>query len=180
MALGLGLSFTFIGILLAATGSVLGLDADLLRQLAALLLLVFGSAMAFEAVRLWFSEMIRGFSRTGQPLLERISADTLYGQFLLGLVLDIVWSPCVGPTLGATFIIARQSQNLAHASIVMAVFGFGTTLPLVAVGNLSQQALLRYKSSLAIAGSKGRQLLGLLLMAVGVLIVTGLDKTLEA
>lgn len=119
-------------------------------------------------------------SGAGQPLLERISGDSLAGQFLLGLLLGVVWSPCVGPTLGATITLASQGESLGHAAAVMALFGIGAGLPLIALGTLSHRAMLRFKSKLSATGKTGKTLLGALLLILGLLIVTGYDKALEA
>jgi len=50
---------------------------------------------------------------------------------------------CVGPTLGATIILASQGENLGSAAVIMAIFGIGA---LVILGTLSHQAMLRFKS----------------------------------
>ena len=180
LAAGLALSFTLAGILLATVGSVIGLDAGLLRNLAAILLILLGWVMLSENMQQLFTALTAGFSRAGQPLLEKIAADKLTGQLLLGLLLGIVWSPCVVPTLGATITLASQSNNLVHVSIIMLMFGIGAALPLILLGSVSQQAMLRYKTKLSITGKNGRILLGALLIAVGMLIFTGLDKSFEA
>jgi sulfite exporter TauE/SafE len=62
----------------------------------------------------------------------------------------------------------------------MLAFGLGAALPLLAVGLMSREALLRWRSRLLAAGSGGKAVMGALLLAVGVLILTGLDKRLEA
>lgn len=180
LASGLALSFSVVGILLASVGSVIGLDAGLLRNLAAVLLIFFGWVMLSERMQHYFTELTSGFSSAGQPLLERIAADTLTGQFLLGLVLGLVWSPCVGPTLGATITLASQGKSLIHAAIVMVLFGIGAAVPLIVVGSVSQQTLLHYKTRLSMTGKSGKLILGGLLIAVGVLILSGLDKNFEA
>ncbi len=36
------------------------------------------------------------------------------GQFGVGVLLGAVWSPCVGPTLGAALLLAAQGENLGQ------------------------------------------------------------------
>lgn len=180
LASGLALSFSIVGILLATVGIVIGLDAGLLRNLAAVLLILFGWVMLSEHMQQLFTELTAGLSSAGQPLLERISADTLTGQLLLGLVLGVVWSPCVGPTLGATITLASQGESLFHAAIIMVLFGIGAAIPLMLLGSISQQTMLRYKTKLSMTGKNGKMILGALLIGVGILIFTGLDKSVEA
>ena len=45
---------------------------------------------------------------------------------------------------------------------------------------MSREAVARWRSRLLAAGSTGKAAMGVLLVAVGVLILTGLDKRLEA
>ena len=58
----------------------------------------------------------------------------LAGQFAIGLLLGAVWSPCVGPTLGAASLLASQGRDLPQVALTMAVFGIGAALPLVLLG----------------------------------------------
>jgi hypothetical protein len=62
----------------------------------------------------------------------------------------------------------------------MLAFGLGAALPLLLLGLLSREALLRWRGRMLTAGTGGRRFLGGALVAVGVLILTGLDKRLEA
>ena len=100
----------------------------------------------------------------------------LGGQFLLGLLLGAIWSPCVGPTLGAASLFAAQGRDLASVASVMVAFGIGTALPLLILGVLSRQALARWRGGLAGAGRAGRLILGGAALAVGLLILTGVDR----
>lgn len=101
------------------------------------------------------------------------------GQFGLGLLLGAVWIPCVGPTLGAASVLAAQSENLGQVAATMLVFGIGAAAPLALLGLLSREALVRWRSKMASAGRGVRLALGLVLIGVGTLILTGFDKVVE-
>ena len=51
------------------------------------------------------------------------------GQFGLGLLLGAVWSPCVGPTLGAASVLAAKGEDLLQVALTMLAFGVGAALP---------------------------------------------------
>jgi cytochrome c biogenesis protein CcdA len=104
----------------------------------------------------------------------------LGGQFGLGLLLGAVWSPCVGPTLGAASVLAAKGENLPQVALTMLAFGVGAAVPLLLLGILSREALMRWRSRLMEGGKAGKTALGLILIAVGLLVATGLDKRLEA
>lgn len=177
---GLAVSFVTIGLFVATVGFSIGLDADVFRGLAALLLLAIGLvllvpqlqarvAVAGGIVSNWSHDRFGGAGPTG-----------LKGQFAVGLLLGAVWSPCVGPTLGAASVLAAQGKDLGQVAIVMAAFGVGAALPLLLLGVVSQDVMLRWRDNLARAGQGGKTILGALLFAVALLSLTGLDRKLEA
>lgn len=180
LAAGLTLSFTAVGVFVASLGASLGLDPALFRNLAAVLLIAFGMVLLSSQLQERFALAASGVSGAGQGVLSRLTLDGLPGQFVLGLLLGIVWSPCVGPTLGVAITLASQGQNLAQVALVMALFGLGAGLPLVALGLVSRQAMMRLRGRLLTAGKIGKQALGGLMLLLGVAILTGGDKLFEA
>jgi cytochrome c biogenesis protein CcdA len=90
-----------------------------------------------------------------------------------------VWSPCVGPTLGAASVLAAQGRDLTSVAAVMIAFGLGTAVPLMVVGSLSRRALMRWRGKMMSAGKTGKLLLGGGALAVAALILTGADHVLE-
>lgn len=179
LAMGLALSFTVVGVFVASLGVAIGLDQTVFRTIAAVLLILFGSVLLSATLQEKFAVAISAIGGSGTSLIERISTEGLFGQFLLGSLLGIVWSPCVGPTLGATITLASQGQNLAHVTLVMALFGLGAGLPLILLGLLSHQAMIKFRSRLSMAGAMGKKILGIFLLLLGILIITGADKTVE-
>ena len=111
--------------------------------------------------------------------LGGFSTRGLSGQFGVGLLLGAVWSPCVGPTLGAASIMAARGENLGQVSLTMLAFGLGAGLPLLALGLLSREAMARWRARLMGTGRMGKSVMGALLVTVGILILTGMDKALE-
>ncbi len=179
LAAGLALSFTLVGIFFASLGVSLGLDQEVLRNIAAGMLLMFGVILLSSYLQERFAGATSGLSGAGQTLLSKITLNGLAGQFVLGLLLGVVWSPCVGPTLGAAIGLASQGQDLAQVSMVMALFGIGAGLPLVVLGLLSRQAMAKMRGSLMTAGKYGKQILGGVMLVLGILILTGADKAFE-
>lgn len=180
LAAGLTLSFTLVGVVVASVGAALGLDPLLFRAGAASLLIAFGIVLLSPRLQERFALATSGVSGAGQGLLAKLTLDGLPGQFVLGLLLGIVWSPCVGPTLGAAVTLASQGQSLDQVSLLMALFGLGAGLPLVALGFVSRQALARFRGRLIVAGKVGKQALGSIMLVLGAAILTGADKAFEA
>ena len=180
LALGLAISFTVVGVFLATLGASLGLDAQMFRDTAAILLLIFGVILLSSSLQAKFATMTAGVGSSGQNALNRFSADSLGGQFVLGMLLGIVWSPCVGPILGATATLASQGQQLGQVITIMAIFGLGAGLPLILLGLLSRTAMQKVRNKLFTAGKVGKQILGVIMLFIGIMILTGFDKQLES
>jgi cytochrome c biogenesis protein CcdA len=177
---GLVASFVGVGLFVALVGFSIGLDGDVFRWVSAVLLAGLGVVLLSAPLQQRFALASGGISNAGHRLLARLSPDGLHGQFLLGLLLGAVWSPCVGPTLGAASVLAAQGRDLGRVIAVMAAFGTGAALPLLLIGTMSRQALLRWRGRMAGAGKGGKLVLGGGALAVGLLILTGADHALEA
>jgi len=180
LAAGLTLSFTLVGLFIATLGASIGLDQGVLRMGAALLLAGFGLVLLVPVLQTRFANATAGLAASGDGLLARITGAGWSGQFAVGLVLGIVWSPCVGPTLGAASTLASQGRDLGQIAMLMAVFGLGAATPLLVIGTLSREALTRTRGRMLAFGQRGRWLLGLALLVAGLAILSGGDKRAEA
>ncbi|CAN5319931.1 cytochrome c biogenesis CcdA family protein [soil metagenome] len=177
LAAGIAISFTVLGLFVATIGFAVGLDADFFRWLAALLFIGLGAVLILPSMeaRLAFA---------GGPLADwgerRLGAAAdARGPFTLGLLLGVVWVPCVGPTIGAASLLAARGEQLGAVAITMLVFGIGAAIPLVGIGLLSRRVLLAWRARLGNLGRGLHMALGVLLILVGALIFTGYDHTLE-
>src|SRR5258707_8612807 len=117
----------------------------------------------------WVDQSFGGFSKSG-----------LGGQFGVGRLLGAEWSPCVGPRLGAASVFAAQGKNLGAVALTMLTFGVGAGLALVLLGAMSHELLLRWRGGMSGTSKAIKQTLGLFLIALGLLVVTRLDRSLEA
>ena len=179
LAGGLTLSFAAVGLFIGTLGAAVGLDSGVLRQGAAVLLMLFGLMLWLPR---WQQALTRATSRVGAAgdgLMARIAGVGWAGQFAVGLVLGVVWSPCVGPTLGAATTLAAQGSHLTQIALLMLLFGLGAATPLMLVGSLSRDTMLRLRGRLLAAGQAGKFVLGAMLLIVGMGILTGWDKQLE-
>jgi cytochrome c biogenesis protein CcdA len=180
LAAGLAVSFVAIGMFIATVGYGIGLDAGFFRLIAALLLIGIGVILMVPQLQTQFATVAAPVSGWAESSFGGFNTGGLYGQFALGLLLGAVWSPCVGPTLGAASVLASQGENLGQVSFIMLAFGLGAALPLLLLVLLSRETMLRWRDKLAGAGKSGKLVLGALLIVVGLAIVSGVDKRLEA
>jgi cytochrome c-type biogenesis protein len=177
LAAGLALSFVVIGLFVATAGIAAGLDQELFRSVAAVLLVVVGGVLLVPRLQVRLASAAGPIGNWAQS--AGFSTRGLGGQFAVGLLLGAVWSPCVGPTLGAASVLAARAESLTYVALTMLAFGIGAALPLLAIGMMSREALMRWRNRLLAAGNGGKTLLGVLLVAISALILTGLDKRVE-
>lgn len=179
LAAGLALSFVAIGLFIATIGFALGLDTDRFRAIGAVLLVVLGIILIVPAAQNRFAVAAGPLSNWAEQRFGGVATAGLAGQFAVGLLLGAVWSPCVGPTLGAASLLAAQGRDLGTVAATMLVFGVGAALPLVALGMLSREVLIRWRARMMGVGKGLKLALGLILVATGALILSGYDRALE-
>lgn len=177
LAAGLVLSFVLIGMFVSLVGFSIGLDGKFFRMISAVMLIAIGLLLAIPLLQRQFAV---ASGPVGNWVDQRFGGGEPGGQFGIGLLLGAVWSPCVGPTLGAASLLAAQGQNLAQVAITMISFGLGVAVPLVIVGMMSREVLMRWRGRMLSSGGVVKSVLGVLFILTGVMIISGQDKFLEA
>lgn len=179
LAGGLIVSFTAVGMAVALLGNSVGLDPDTVRLVGALMMIAIGMALVIPQAQPALERLAApaaGWAGSKQQGLERYG---LAGQAGIGGLLGLVWSPCVGPTLGAATVLAAQGQNLSGAATVMAFFAAGVATVLIGISTVAKSAMAKVRGKLLKAGGQGKYILGGLLVTVGIFIATGTDRIVE-
>lgn len=158
------LIFVVLGLGATAAGSFLFDNQPLLNKVAgaaiiAMGLLFVGSLFVTRLNRQW----------RPQALVERAGRG---GPVVAGAAFAIAWTPCVGPTLGAILGLAATTEGTGKGALLLAVYSSGLALPflLSAVAfDRANRMFARFKRHhMAIQGGAG-----LVLVAMGVLVITG-------
>jgi cytochrome c-type biogenesis protein len=179
LAAGLAVSFTGLGLLVALVGFSVGIDANVFRMVAAVVMIALGATLMLPVFQVRLAAASGPVANWAEQTFGGFATSGLGGQFGVGLLLGAVWSPCVGPTLGAASLLASQGRDLGQVAATMTMFGIGAGLPLMLLGLVSRARLARMRDRMLSAGRNGKLALGLLFVVVGIAIVTGLDKRLE-
>lgn len=179
LAAGLVSSFTLVGFTVATLGASSGFDGELVRIFGAVLLVLAGMVLIVPAAQDFLARAaapLANWANRRQAGLERFG---LLGQALIGALLGLVWSPCVGPTLGAATLLAAEGKDLGQVALVMLAFGMGIAAVLLGIATMTRSFFNRWRGTAMTAGSNGKRVFGGLLVAVGAMIITGLDRILE-
>ena len=179
LATGLVLSFTIVGFLVATLGAASGFDGENIRIFGAIMLVAAGVFLLSSRAQALATRMATPLADWGNARQDNLERFCLSGQAGIGVLLGIVWSPCVGPTLGAATVLAAQGENLGEVALVMLAFGMGIATVLLVLATLTRSALGRWRGRMMATGKTGKTVLGGLLVFVGILIFTGFDRVVE-
>lgn len=179
LASGLAISFALSGIVLNSVGIAFGITPKVWRS--------FGSGLLIlVALTILIPPMERAFARLTQPLADRAGGvaagfgeRSVAFQFVIGLLMGAIWLPCAGPTLGAATALAAKQTDFVQAAIIMSIFAVGAVIPLMVVGIMGREFLAR-RGLIAAWTGPFKKALGGVLLVVGLMAISGVDKEIEA
>ncbi|WP_440007356.1 cytochrome c biogenesis CcdA family protein [Halomicrococcus sp. SG-WS-1] len=170
-------SFTALGV---ATGVVGGLTPATLRGPLMVLLIAFGAVMADDDIHAVYSKYASRVAGKASEATTVVDEDDhpIASAFLLGLLLGVVWLPCVGPILGAVLAYVGTTGSVARSASLLFVYGLGFSLPLLGVAYGSKRGGRAFVD--AATRNRRPELLrkvaGYALVATGVALLFELDK----
>jgi cytochrome c-type biogenesis protein len=180
MGLGMAMAFTLVGLLLGAVGPALNLDSEHVRTGGALLMMVLGLVMLIPWLDARFSRWMLPIATSANKASTQLDSGSLGGAWLLGAVLGLVWSPCSGPLLASALTLVASEGGAARGALVLGVFGIGAATPLVAVAYASRSGFASSRGWILAHVDRIKKCFGLLILLVGVSILSGADRWLEA
>ncbi len=179
VAAGMSLSFVALGMLVSVAGRSLGITEDTIAQGGAVLMVGFGLILLVPRFTSQFATATAGVASGADQRLDRLEHRGLQGQFLGGVLLGAVWSPCIGPTLGGAISLASQGQNLLFASAIMTSFALGVSTIILALGYGARSAIQKRQAVMRRLANKSRPVMGAIFVAVGLAILLELHKLIE-
>jgi cytochrome c biogenesis protein CcdA len=112
--------------------------------------------------------------------LDDVNRSNLNGQFITGLLLGAVWSPCIGPTLGGAISLASQGQNIIWAGAIMTGFALGVSTIIIALGYGARAAIMRRQALMRRIAHVSRPIMGVVFILVGAAILFNFHHIIEA
>jgi cytochrome c-type biogenesis protein len=163
----IGFSITFI--LLGATASWLGklllAHRDLFSKLAGLVLIVFGIHLT-GLVKINTLYRDKRFHNVQKPR-------GLFGALVLGLAFAFGWTPCIGPILASILAIATTEGTVTQGMFLLGVYAAGLGIPFL-LTSLALNQFLSFYGRFKKHFHAVEVLSGALVIAVGILILTGM------
>ena len=180
LAAGMSVSFVLFGVLVTAFGTAIGLTQDLLAQIGAVLMILFGIVLVVPMFARSFEMATAGVAAGADARMDTVEAGSLRGQFLGGLLLGTVWSPCIGPTLGGAIALASQGENLGYVTLIMTAFALGVSTLILLLGFGAQETIRARAQSLRAVAERSKPIIGVTFIAVGVMLFFRLHHVIEA
>lgn len=175
---GSSMTFTLMGGAFSALGVMAGEAREYVRLFFIAVIIAFGAVMADEEIgALYARYSARAVSKI-LPSEKPQKQNSLFGAFLLGMSLGIVWIPCVGPILGSVLAYASYQSNLLSGSLLLLAYSLGLGLPMLAIAyggkRISGRVEWAKKNSLAL-----KKFAGWVLIISGAAMLLGADKYLQ-
>lgn len=180
LAAGMSLTFVILGVGVATLGASVGLDADRVSQIGAIMMLGFGAILLIPQLNSKFALATAGVAAGADSRVGRLDQSSLRGQFLGGTLLGAVWSPCVGPTLGGAISLAYSGESLALATGIMISFALGISTIILLLGYGAREAIMSRQTTMRALAEKSKPLMGVFFIGVGLMILTQFHHVIEA
>ena len=180
IAAGMSVSFVTFGMIVATIGHSIGLTEDVLSQTGAVLMIVFGIVLLVPKLNEGFAATTTKLSVGANAQINKLSTHTLKSQFLGGMLLGAIWSPCIGPTLGGAISLASQGKDLLWVFAIMSSFALGVSSIILVLGYGTRQAVLSRQRKLRGVAGHSKPIMGITFSIVGTIIFFKLHYVIEA
>lgn len=167
LAAGMSLSFVALGLGVSALGPALGIREEMVARGAAVMMIGFGAVMLVPALGGRFALVTAGLSARSDAGMGATASGGLGGQVLGGMLLGGVWSPCIGPTLGAAIAMAAQGENLLRAGAIMVAFALGVSSLILLIAYGARQWLRQNMSRMRALSERSKPILGATFILIG-------------
>jgi len=161
---GFSIVFVILGVIAGLTGFAISPNQALLNKIAGSLMIAFGLFMLAALKLPWLN-----YEKRLNPSLGNTTG--YLRSFLTGGIFSLAWTACVGPILGGILTLAMNSATVWSGAYLLAIYSLGLGLPFLIMGIAFDsitpllKRIYRYSTAIYIIS-------GLLLIAVGVLILT--------
>ncbi len=118
-----------------------GVNTDILRYVAIVILIIFGLVMIIPKLLIAFEIRVSKLI----PQTKQASGDGFWSGVLVGISLGLVWAPCTGPIMASVIALsATRGVGLESVAITL-VFVIGAAIPLSIVMYGSRAVIGRLK-----------------------------------
>ena len=167
-AIGFVLGFTLLFVLMGALAGTVG---AFLKQYQTAVNIITGAVVIFFGLTLLGVFTLNIFKGISSP--RKATELGFFSSVVFGIIFSVGWTPCVGAFLGSALMMAGQEGSALSGIIMLLVYSLGLGIPFI----LSAILIDRLRSAFNLIKRNYRiinTVCGILLIAVGVLMATGM------
>jgi len=172
---GFILSFTFFTLFLSTIVKISGIDANTLRLLSIVVIILLGISMLIPKLQLKLELM---FSRFAGKLPNSEEKRGFLGGVLIGLSIGLLWTPCVGPILAFVISLAITSQVTFESFLITLAYSLGTGIPMFMIIWGGQKLIHRIPGLMSRLGLI-QKLFGIVMILLGISIYFNFDRKFQ-
>jgi cytochrome c-type biogenesis protein len=126
--------FVTLGIFATSLAGLLNAETRLLiSRIAGIVIIIWG----LEMMGLF---QIPLFQKSWTPRIKSLRAGTAQSSVLLGVLLGIGWTPCIGPILGTILTFLINDGTVLQGALLMFIFSIGLAVPFLLTALLLAQS----------------------------------------
>lgn len=176
IVIGFVLSFTFFTLFLTSIVNATGLSSDLLRDLAVVVIGLFGLTLVLPRAQVMIE---RVFSKLSGSIQQQPQREGFGGGVLVGLTLGLIWTPCVGPILASVISLALTGSVTGSAFFITLAYSLGTAIPMLGILYGGRGLLNRVPWLLRNSGQI-QKAFGVIMILVAIAIALNYDRKFQA
>ncbi|MDR0486627.1 MAG: redoxin domain-containing protein [Treponema sp.] len=161
--LGFSAVFIVLSVVFSAAFSIMSGVSRVVNLISGAVIIVLGINVLFDFLS--FLNYEKRFHLKSKPR-------GIAGAFLAGGAFGAGWTPCVGPVLAGILLLAAQSGGIPRAVLYLVFYSAGLGLPFL-LAALFFDTFVKVSAKLRSRLPLVRRVSGVLLIAIGVLIITG-------
>lgn len=161
---GFSIVFILLGASATALGSALRFYKDAIMRAGGVLIIFFG-LYCLGVIKLGFLSQERRVHLEQKPI-------GFLGSVLVGMAFGAGWSPCIGPILGGILSLAATEADLSRGIWLLVAYSAGLAVPFL-IAALAVDSFMGWFKKFRRHIQLVQRVSGALLVAVGLLIVTG-------
>lgn len=138
-----GFVFTFALFTLFSRALVqhLGLNADILREAAFGVIIIFGIILYSDYLSDKFSAFTQRLTTVGENLSASHERFSFGGGIILGAAISFIWVPCGGPILAAAIVQSAVQKTTWQSFVSFFFFALGSVIPMMIIALMGRKIM---------------------------------------
>ena len=174
---GFVVSFSFFTVFLSLIVKLTGLNADGLRNTAALAILLFGLVLVVPTLNVWWERLTSRLA-SRQARGKQAQGDGFLSGLMVGVSLGLVWAPCVGPILASVITLAASGDVRVTTIPIVLAYSLGTAIPMLLIVKGSRK-VIEVIPKLQQNLGKIQKGFGVLMVLTAIAIYFGFDRSFQ-